>query len=101
VSFSLFLSACGALSASAHCDFDDHNRCQERLNSLSAEAFKATCTAGQGKPADGPCRTEGKVGGCSLGTQGDGSPVNDWYYAPKTKADAMGSCGSGETFIEP
>ncbi|MBK7859197.1 MAG: hypothetical protein IPJ65_11365 [Archangiaceae bacterium] len=98
--FALTFSSCGVLAGSAHCTFANHNRCQERLNTLDAVAFKATCKAAQGVDGDGACPDADKVGGCDLGKQGDGSPVHDWYYAPKTRADAMSECGS-DPFLEP
>jgi hypothetical protein len=44
----------------------------------------------------------GSVGGCTVGHQGDGSAVNDWYYAPKTKDEARQECNREEgAFLEP
>jgi hypothetical protein len=95
------LASCGVISTSAHCTFANENRCQERLDTVSAEAFKGACkVAPNAVPADGACPSADRVGGCFLGKQGDGSSVNDWYYPPKTKADAMSEC-TGGTFIEP
>ena len=103
VTLALALSGCGVIAGSAHCTFEKSsgNRCQERLDSLNAAAFKATGSTAGGVCGDGACPTADRVGGCLLGKQGDGSPINDWYYAPKTKADAMAECDTGETFLEP
>lgn len=98
------LAGCG-LAPSAACDFRKSSgsaRCQERLNSISSAAFKATCSAAQGVASDGACPRDGVVGGCDLGQQGDGSQINDWYYAPKTLADAKSDCaGDKGTFLTP
>jgi hypothetical protein len=38
----------------------------------------------------------------TLGTQGDGSKVNDWYYAPKTREEAQMECSRDSAkFLEP
>lgn len=99
-------SGCGALGSAA-CDFradagamHTEDRCQERVESLASAAFKGTCSVAQGVASDGKCPRTGAVGGCETGTQGDGSKVNDWYYPPKTRADAMTECGNGK-FLEP
>ena len=98
----LVLVSCGAVATSAHCDFPNETpvRCQERLNTVSAEAFKGACKAA-GTDGNGACRTDGRVGGCFLGLQGDGSKVNDWYYAPATRDDAIKECSRNGSFIEP
>ena len=89
------LSGCGAFGGSSFCDFRQGSsngpepRCQERVNTISAEVFKGACTAAGGMPSSGTCPREGVVAGCFIGTQGDGSKVNDWYYAPKTRADVV------------
>jgi hypothetical protein len=91
------LSGCG-VSGSASCDFRDGGtngsepRCQERVDTLAAEAFKATCGVARGVAANGRCARADSVGGCEVGTQGDGSKVNDWYYPPKTRSDAEADC---------
>lgn len=101
------LSGCGIL-ASSSCDFRDGGangsepRCQERVDSLAAEAFKATCGVAQGASANGKCPRTGAVGGCEIGTQGDGSKVNDWYYPPKTRAEVEMECmRDNAKFLEP
>jgi hypothetical protein len=95
-------SGCGVVSSSSHCTFAKENRCQERVNTVSAEAFKGACAAAQGVSADGACPAADRVGGCSLGKQGDGSSVNDWYYAPKMKAEVQDTCTrDGTAFLEP
>ena len=100
------LSGCGIFSASSACDFREaagssaEPRCQERLNTVSAEAFKAACGVSGGKASDGTCPRAGVVAGCMIGVQGDGSKVNDWFYAPKTRSDVMSECGSAP-FLEP
>lgn len=102
----LVLSGCGVFGGSSACDFREGSsngpepRCQERVDTISAEVFKGACTAAGGKPSDGTCPREGVVAGCMIGVQGDGSKVNDWYYAPKTRADVMNECGS-DPFLEP
>jgi hypothetical protein len=96
-----------ATGCSAYCDFHSgstrtEDRCQERLNTFAAAAFKATCSAAQGTAGDGACPTDGRIGGCFLGAQGDGSKVNDWYYAPKTVEDAKNQCaGDNGTWLDP
>ena len=100
----LVLASCGVVSTSSSCDFPKENppRCQERLDTVSAEAFKGACKVAMGTESTGKCRTEGRVGGCFLGKQGDGSSVNDWYYAPATRADATMECSrNGTSFLEP
>ncbi|MFT3840624.1 MAG: hypothetical protein QM723_26785 [Myxococcaceae bacterium] len=91
------------MGASAHCDFTmsttPEARCQERLDTIDAAVFKQACTASKGTAGDGACPTASRVGGCFLGKQGDGSSVNDWYYPPKTKDDAMHDCSG--TFLNP
>lgn len=100
------LSGCGVLGGSSACDFRQGSvngpepRCQERVNTISAEAFKGACKVAGGISSDGTCPREGVVAGCMIGVQGDGSKVNDWYYAPKTRADVMSECGS-DPFLEP
>jgi hypothetical protein len=104
VTFSL---ACGALP-SAHCDMRQDGetslsrlKCQERLNSLASAAFKATCSAiPNAKAGDGSCPSANKVGGCQEGAQGDGSKINDWYYAPATVEQVKAECGSSP-FLSP
>lgn len=92
--FALLLSAADApgcaptsvIGGNAACDFREGSvngpeaRCQEYENSVAAETFKATCTSIKGKAIDGLCPREGVLGGCILGTQGDGSQPIDWYY---------------------
>ncbi len=100
------LSGCGAFGGSSFCDFRQGSsngpepRCQQRVNTISAEVFKGACTAAGGMPSSGTCPREGVVAGCFIGTQGDGSKVNDWYCAPKTRADVMSECGN-DPFLEP
>ena len=67
---------------------------------IAVETFKGACEVSQGKTSDGVCPREGVVGGCFLGNQGDGSKVNDWYYAPKTVEEVKRDCGS-DPFLEP
>ena len=99
------LAGCGVIG-SAYCDFRDGSvngpepRCQERTDTLSAGVFKEACKSLKGKPGDGKCPKSGQVGGCSLGKQGDGSSVNDWYYTPKTVDEVRTACGS-QTFLSP
>lgn len=101
------VSSCGALSALggyAACDFRKgslngaENRCQER-HGVSASAFKGACSAAGGMSSDGRCPSAGVVGGCNLGTQGDGTEVLDWYYSPDTAVTTKSNCGS-DTFVE-
>jgi hypothetical protein len=103
------LSSCGGLipglgGGYAACDFrkgsvnGSMNRCQER-NGISASTFKGACTSSGGIASDGRCPSANVVGGCNLGTQGDGTAVLDWYYAPLTADDAKRECGS-DTFVE-
>jgi hypothetical protein len=98
----LLLSAC-TLAPSAWCDLRPvEARCQERLNSVSAETFKGTCATGMGKAGDGECPKTDQVGGCDLGKQGDGSTVRDWYYPPETVEQVMQQCSSmGVVFVLP
>ncbi|MCY1081499.1 hypothetical protein [Archangium lansingense] len=113
---SLGLLGCGALvdltgieTSSAHCDFRQsgpngrEDRCQERVEVIKGgiEPFKGLCTSIGAVAGDGPCPREGVVGGCFIGEQGDGSDVNDWYYAPMTREDVRGKCTSREPFLEP
>ena len=117
----LFLSiallvGCGNLGdligadSSSHCDFREATvatpepRCQERLNTRPepAELLKQTCNGVGGRSGDGGCPREGVVGGCFVGEQGDGSDINDWYYAPTTKDEAMAECADEDgTWLEP
>jgi hypothetical protein len=100
----LCLGAC-QLSPSAFCDLrgSGEARCQERLNSVSAETFKGTCgTADGGRAADGACPREDRVGGCDLGKQGDGSTLHDWYYPPETRETVLQHCAVADAgFLEP
>lgn len=100
---------CGlAIGPSSACDFRNGSvngpepRCQERLNTVSAEAFKAACKAAGGVDSSGECPKSGAVGGCFLGNQGDGSKVNDWYYMPKTVDEVKKECSrDNATFLTP
>ena len=101
------LSACGIGGGSASCDFrqatNSEPRCQERVNTVSAETFKAACEPSGGKGADGVCPREGIVAGCMIGKQGDGSEVIDWFYAPETEESVRTDCDrdSGEFRAKP
>ena len=103
------LTAMAALTAgcSSYCDFRQgsvngaEGRCQERVNTIATEAFKAACTAAQGAPGNGACPRDGVIGGCYLGAQGDGSKVNDWYYAPMTVDEAKRACSGDGTWLDP
>jgi hypothetical protein len=100
------LCSCQALAPSAHCDFrqagDGDARCQERLNSVAVEVFKGTCGSGRGIASDGPCPVDDRVGGCEFEGEGDGSKLNDWYYPPRTQAEAVQICASaGGTYLDP
>lgn len=104
----LVAGGCGGLLGSSSCDFRDGSvngpepRCQERVDTLAADAFKGACAAAMGKSATGACPRAGAVGGCEIGTQGDGSKVNDWYYAPKTREEAQMECSRDSAkFLEP
>ena len=104
----LVAGGCGGLLGSSSCDFRDGSgngpepRCQERGDTLAADAFKGACAAAMGKSASGACPRAGAVGGCEIGTQGDGSKVNDWYYAPKTREEAQMECSRDSAkFLEP
>ena len=98
----LSVSGC-TLAPSAYCDFrPTEARCQERLNSTSAETFKGTCAAANGVAGDGLCPTKDQVGGCALGGEGDGSKLNDWYYPPETQASVVQRCtAGGNMFLDP
>lgn len=103
----LVSTGCGVLGSSS-CDFRDGGangsepRCQERVDTLAAAAFKGACSVAQGVSADGKCPRAGAVGGCEIGTQGDGSKVNDWYYPPKTREEAQMECTKDNAkFLEP
>ena len=99
----LLLSAC-TLVPSAFCDLrpTGEARCQERLTSVSAETFKGTCATAGGVSGDGECPKGELVGGCDLGTQGDGAKLHDWYYPPNTHDSVMELCSSGGVpFLEP
>ena len=95
------LPHCGA--GDAHCDFQKKGqaRCQERLSTVAAFAFKQTCSTALGESGDGPCPRENIVAGCDIGTQGDGSHVTDWYYTPKTMADVESACTSDNGTLLP
>jgi hypothetical protein len=95
------LAHCG--SGDAHCDFQAKGqaRCQERLGTVAAFAFKQTCSASLGDSGDGPCPRENIVAGCDIGTQGDGSHVTDWYYSPKTMSDVVSACMSDQGTLLP
>jgi hypothetical protein len=108
VASAVTLTACGAIGGSSSCDFRTSGangaepRCQERVGTLTTEAFKAACKVAQGVSADGACPRTGSVGGCFIGAQGDGSKVNDWYYAPMTADDVKSECSKdGATFLTP
>jgi hypothetical protein len=98
------MSACGGFGSYVACDFREgslngkEDRCQERYG-ISAPTFEQACKASGGKSSSGRCPSTGVVGGCELGTQGDGTKVVDWYYAPMTQANAKKECGN-MTFIE-
>ena len=99
---------CGALGGSSSCDFRNGSvngsepRCQERVGTLTAEAFKGTCKVAGGVSADGQCPRTGSAGGCFLGAQGDGSKVNDWYYSPMTSDEVKAQCAKDNTsFLSP
>lgn len=102
-------AGCGLpIGGSSSCDFRTQSvngpepRCQERVNTVSPEAFKAACKAANGVEASGTCPRGGSVGGCFIGSQGDGSKVNDWYYSPKTQAEVKMECArDNATFLEP
>lgn len=88
------LSGC---SSAVGCDFRDvkeglnngpEPRCQERTG-LQAATFGGACEALSATVLNGGCPHEGIVFGCNLGTD-----VVDWYYAPKTRADAEQECGN-------
>jgi hypothetical protein len=98
----LSLAGC-ALAPSAWCDFRPREaRCQESANSVSAEQFKGVCAGFSGIAGDGDCPTAGRVGGCSLGLQGDGSKLYDWYYPPETLRSVVEKCNaSGSLFVAP
>lgn len=103
------LSGCGiGVGGSAFCDFRTGSsngpkpRWQERVNSIAGETFKAACKGLQGAEGSGTCPRDNTVGGCTIGTQGDGSKVNDWYYPPTTLDEAKKTCASDNgTFLNP
>lgn len=102
------LGGCGVLLGSSACDFRGGSvngpepRCQERVETISAEAFKGACGVAGGQSTTGTCPRAGSVGGCEIGTQGDGSKVNDWYYAPKTREEVQTECSRDSAkFLEP
>jgi hypothetical protein len=98
----LGVGGCGLGTQTGSCDFREGSlngaepRCQERVDTIEAETFKAACDASGGEPADGECSREGVVAGCMIGKQGDGSEVIDWYYAPKTVEEVESDCDDGE-----
>ena len=88
------LSGCGAFGGSSFCDFRQGSsngpepRCQERVNTISAEVFKGACTAAGGIPSSGTCPREGVVAGCFIGTQGDGSKVNGLKFTDRRNGES-------------
>ena len=93
---------------SSSCDFRDGGangpepRCQERVETLAPDACTGACAVAPGASATGKCPRPDAVGGCEIGTQGDGSKVNDWYYPPKTRADVQMECMKDNAkFLEP
>lgn len=109
--------SCGIIGGDAACDFREGSlngpepRCQEYEGSVASGTFKGACIASGGKVIDGLCPREGTLGGCILGTQGDGSRPTDWYYpAPPSEPgyndgwddaeDVKRVCtGAGEEFV--
>jgi hypothetical protein len=98
----LLLAGC-QLAPDASCDFRPvEPRCQEKLHSVASETFKGTCAGAMFKASDGRCPTEGRVAGCDLRNQGDGSVVHDWYYPPETAESVAQIClGAQAGILEP
>lgn len=94
---SLALTGC---STAVGCDFREvedglnngpEPRCQERTG-FQAASFGPACAALSAKVVEGGCPRDGIVFGCEV--SGGGGDVVDWYYPPKTRADAETECGS-------
>lgn len=103
VSASLF-SGC---SSAVGCDFRDvkdglnngpEPRCQERTG-IQATTFGPSCAALSAKVVDDGCPRDGIVFGCEV--SGGGGDVVDWYYAPKTRANAEIECGNEKILEAP
>lgn len=95
------LGGCGVLVDTVGCDFRDGSangpepRCQERSGLQGNLAFQETCETLGGELVDGGCPDEDQiVFGCELGAD-----VVDWYYPPKTAADADQDC-DGESILD-
>ncbi len=97
--------------------------CQEIRSTLAGSQFKDDCEGHlQGKPDDGSCPAEKRIGGCEVEKQNDDhSIVVDWYYdvadlegterfspdRPKTAEDIKKMCADrkryedGAHFLSP
>ncbi len=100
--------SCGAIGGSSSWDFRTSSvngpepRCQERVGTLTTEAFKGACKVAGGASTNGQCPRTTSVGGCFIGAQGDGSKVNDWYYPPQTTDEVKAQCAKDNaTFLTP
>src|SRR5450432_3403126 len=96
------LAGCGK-SGTVSCDYSaTAPRCEERVQTIDVDDFELKCSAAAGTPKSGACPAEGKSGGCALGPTGDGSVVNDWYYAPLEQTDISQICfNDSATFLPP
>lgn len=90
---SLFTLGCGGGEGQGTCDFrkspNPQLQCREYDHSLSA--YKASCLAGSGSWADGPCPGSPPFG-CK-----DASMIQ-WYYSG-TLADVQASCPAPSTVV--
>lgn len=83
------------------CDFrsDGENRCQERRGTQAANppAYQALCSASDGTYNDTGCPSEGRVGGCQVGS----SEVIDWYYDTTETVVRERCAREDQTFVSP
>ena len=88
--------------------------CQEVHSTVASSQFKDNCTDHlQGKPDDGSCPGEHRIGGCAVEKKNDDhSTVTDWYYdvsdlksqqhfaekLPATKDDIRAMCNDRQRY---
>lgn len=106
----LITAGCGLGTATARCELRPGKaQCTDIRNALPPTILSlktlcgtlSTAIADAGVFTDGQaCDTSGSVGGCQA-IQGDGSKQTNWYFAPKTTADAQMECGNSAKFVTP
>lgn len=80
---------------------------QDTIDSVGSNTTPlATCASLGAEFIDGPCPTEGILGGCFIGTLGDGARSIWWYYASEaegflTEDDVRAECVEEDAEFEP